>query len=157
MIILKEPLYQYIKFEYKEKGLEGRTYYLKEKIYCPVCGEKLYSHGTCGRHVRWSQLNQDEIWYLVVVECNNCNSTHRLIPESIIPGKLCLAEEFVARFYYENRAGKEYYQSTKWVMDLLENIGEKLTRKEVREKYTEEELCRRIKEIIAMKNYAISS
>ena len=153
MYIVMDSLYSY----YTVNTSCSRVYYLdwENPIDCPACGNRLYSHGTCRRHVRW--LDNDEIWVLVVAECRHCSCTHRLLPESVIPGKLCLAEEFARRFYHFGGTGKDYFQSTKWVLDLLDGEGEKLTRKEVRGKYTEAQLDARIKEINGFRNHMISS
>lgn len=56
-----------------------------EKPTCPLCGSRLFSHGTCKRRV----TTEDglEIHRLRVLKCRNCKRTHRELPDTIIPYK----------------------------------------------------------------------
>ena len=61
------------------------SYENRDKPTCPLCGLRLFSHGTCKRRV----TTEDglEIHRLRVLKCRNCKRTHRELPDTIIPYK----------------------------------------------------------------------
>lgn len=68
---------------YKRNGI---WYYKgREILTCPVCGSRLYSHGTCRRKV--TMEGYTETHHLRVLKCRKCNRTHRELPDTIIPYK----------------------------------------------------------------------
>lgn len=57
----------------------------RDKPTCPLCGSRLFSHGTCRRRT----ITEDylEIHHLRVLKCRKCKRTHRELPDTIIPYK----------------------------------------------------------------------
>ena len=56
-----------------------------EDVPCPSCGGKLSVHGTCKRNLKTTGGNV--ILRLRVMECSGCRSTHRELPNGIVPYK----------------------------------------------------------------------
>lgn len=54
-----------------------------EVIPCPICGGRLFVHGTCIRRVKAAD-GEIMVFRLRVMECADCHHTHREIPSSII-------------------------------------------------------------------------
>ena len=61
-----------------------------EDLACPCCGEKLFVHGTCKRHLKATGGNA--ILRLRVMECERCRTTHREMPKGIVPYRRYSAE-----------------------------------------------------------------
>ena len=61
-----------------------------ESVGCPVCGERLFVHGTCRRKC----ITPDGVVVLGlrVMECRNCHRTHRELPCGVVPYKRYCAE-----------------------------------------------------------------
>ena len=61
-----------------------------EVVPCPICGGKLFVHGTCRRKC----ITADGIvtFGLRVMECRKCHHTHRELPRGIVPYKRHCAE-----------------------------------------------------------------
>lgn len=61
-----------------------------ESVPCPICGGKLFVHGTCRRKC----ITADGIvtFGLRVMECRKCHHTHRELPRGIVPYKRHCAE-----------------------------------------------------------------
>ena len=57
-----------------------------EAIPCPVCGGRLFVHGTCERKSR-DETGQVHLLQLRVMECESCGRTHREIPDILVPYK----------------------------------------------------------------------
>lgn len=62
-----------------------------EDIPCPVCGGRLFVHGTCKRKVK-DETEQVQELRLRVLECKECGHTHRELPEELVPYKRYSAE-----------------------------------------------------------------
>lgn len=61
------------------------SYENRDKPICPLCGSRLFSHGTCRR----KSIEEDclEIHHLRVLKCRNCKKTHRELPDTLVPYK----------------------------------------------------------------------
>ncbi len=61
-----------------------------ESVPCPICGGKLFVHGTCRRKC----ITPDGIVTLGlrVMECRDCHHTHRELPSGVVPYKRHCAE-----------------------------------------------------------------
>ena len=67
-----------------------------EDLPCPCCGGKLFVHGTCKRHLKATGGNA--ILRLRVMECERCRTTHREMPNGLVPYKHYSAEMLCAIF-----------------------------------------------------------
>ena len=58
----------------------------QETIPCPFCGGTLAVRGTCKRKLR-KESDDTMTLRLRVLQCKDCNKTHRELPEGIVPYK----------------------------------------------------------------------
>ena len=58
----------------------------RESLPCPVCGGRLFVHGTCKRNLR-TETDNVIVMRLRVLECSMCGKTHRELPKEIVPYK----------------------------------------------------------------------
>lgn len=92
----------------------------REKPTCPLCGARLFSHGTCKRRV----TTEDglEIHHLRVLKCRNCKRTHRELPDTIIPYKHYGRETISTIVTGKAKCGYEEstrYRLMQWVSALI--------------------------------------
>lgn len=99
----------------------GEWYYKNQEIsICPLCGSRLYSHGTCRRKV--TMEGYTETHHLRVLKCRKCNRTHRELPDTIIPYKHYGRKLIGAIVAGEAKCGYEEstrYRLTQWFCALL--------------------------------------
>lgn len=67
-----------------------------EEILSPCCHGDLFVHGTCRRKLK--AAGGDKILRLRVMECAECGTTHRELPNGIVPRKRYSAEMLCAIF-----------------------------------------------------------
>lgn len=67
-----------------------------EDLPCPCCGGDLYVHGTCKRNLKVT--GGKVTLRLRVMECSKCETTHREMPNGLVPYKRYSAEMLCAIF-----------------------------------------------------------
>lgn len=102
-------------------------YQLRDRVYCPDCGQRLYAHGTCTRKVLRPRGGEAvvEVLALQVMECRACRRTHRVLPGDVLPYKHYDVHECVQRCVDRGRAGDmAYYRLIAWLTTILAAAGE---------------------------------
>lgn len=96
------------------------SYVNRDKPTCPLCGSRLFSHGTCRR----KSIEEDclEIHQLRVLKCRNCKRTHRELPDTLVPYKhygrklISAVVAGKAKYSYDESTRYRYIQ---WVSALI--------------------------------------
>jgi len=113
---------------YTEYHHDGVCFILAaESVPCPICGGKLFVHGTCRRKC----ITPDGIvtFGLRVMECRKCHHTHRELPCGVVPYKRYCAEiiadcngEFCPDSVGEFSAFLRLKAWLKWFLEYAEKV-----------------------------------
>ena len=113
---------------------KGKICYITgmEGVPCPVCGGRLFVHGTCRRGMK-DETEQVRELRLRVLECENCGRTHREIPDMLVPYKrysaqaICAMKETPEACVAEPNVRQRILLWLTWLFCYARHIAEGLT------------------------------